>query len=202
VQRRLAQLKALGVNAIRTAHEPPSPDFLELTDRMGFLVLDEFTDVWTAHKYTDVGDYAAYFNKPALSPSGMPAVPGIATGATWGQADLTGMIMRDRNHPSVTLYSMGNEIHDSLGTRTPILTKLVAISHALDPSRADTQALLQPATAGDVGAATNTLLDVWATITTSMIAWRRCPWRPRNPACSPRWARKPAPGRLCSRTQG
>jgi len=161
VQRRLAQLKALGVNAIRTAHEPPSPDFLDLTDRMGFLVLDEFTDVWTAHKYTDNGDYAAYFNKAATSPTGMPAVPGVATGATWWQADFTGWIMRDRNHASVALYSMGNEIHDSLATRTPILTKMVAMSHALDPSRPDTQALLQPATAGDVGAATNTLLDVW-----------------------------------------
>ena len=42
---------------------------------MGFLVLDEFTDVWTAHKYTDAGDYAAYFNQTATSPTGMPAVP-------------------------------------------------------------------------------------------------------------------------------
>jgi len=161
VQRRLAQLKALGVNAIRTAHEPPSPDFLDLADRMGMLILDEFTDVWTAHKYTDVGDYAAYFNKAATSPTGMPAVPGVATGATWWQVDFTGWIMRDRNHPSVALYSMGNEIHDSLATRTPFLTKMVALSHTLDPSRSDTQALLQPATAGDVGAATNMLLDVW-----------------------------------------
>jgi len=56
---------------------------------------------------------------------------------------------------------MGNEIHDSLATRTPILTKMVAISHYLDPSRGVTQALLDPATAGDVGGATNTLLDVW-----------------------------------------
>lgn len=165
MQRRLAQLKALGVNAIRTAHDPPSPEFLDLTDRMGFLVLDEFVDVWTAHKYTDVGDYAAYFNKTATTPTGMPPVPTVTgvsnTGATWWQVDLTGWIMRDRNHPSVALYSLGNEIHDSLATRTPILTKMVAMSHALDSSRGDTQALLDPGTAGDVGGATNTLLDVW-----------------------------------------
>jgi beta-galactosidase len=165
MQRRLAQLKALGVNAIRTAHNPPSPDFLDLTDRMGFLVLDEFTDVWTAHKYTDVGDYAAYFNKMATAPTGMPSVPSVTgvsnTNATWWQADFTGWIMRDRNHPSVALYSMGNEIHDSINTRTPILTKMIAMSHALDPSRGDTQALLDPGTAGDVGGATNMLLDVW-----------------------------------------
>jgi beta-galactosidase len=164
IQRRLAQLKVLGVNAIRTAHDPPSPDFLELTDKMGLLVLDEFTDVWTAHKYTDVGDYAAYFNQKATAPTGMPAVPGIATGATWWQVDLTGFIMRDRNHPSVALYSLGNEIHDSHATRVPILAKMMAISHALDPARKDTQALLDPATSGDIDTATNTVnypLDVW-----------------------------------------
>jgi len=165
-QRRLAQLKALGANAIRTAHNPPNPDFLDLTDRMGFLVLDEFTDVWTEHKYTDVGDYAAYFNTAATAPTGMPAIPagvtGVTnTGATWWQVDLTGWIMRDRNHPSVLLYSMGNEIHDAIATRTPILTKMVALSHILDPSRDVTQALLDPATSGDVGGATNSLLDVW-----------------------------------------
>ncbi|HVY37021.1 MAG TPA: glycoside hydrolase family 2 TIM barrel-domain containing protein [Polyangia bacterium] len=164
VQRRLAQLKLLGVNAIRTAHDPPSPDFLELTDRMGLLVLDEFTDVWTAHKYSDVGDYAANFNQAATAPTGMPPVPGIATGATWGQVDLTGFLMRDRNHPSVALYSLGNEMHESHATRVPILTKLMAISHAVDPARKDTEALLDPATAGDIDLNTNTVnypVDVW-----------------------------------------
>ena len=161
MQRRLAQLKALGVNAIRTAHNPPSPDLLDLTDRMGMLVLDEFTDVWTAHKYTDVGDYAAYFSKTATVPTGLPAVPGVATGATWWQVDLTGYVMRDRNHPSVALYSMGNEIRDPIGTRTPILTQMVSICHTLDGTRKVTQALFDPATSGDVGGATNTLLDVW-----------------------------------------
>ncbi|HVV49113.1 MAG TPA: glycoside hydrolase family 2 TIM barrel-domain containing protein, partial [Polyangia bacterium] len=164
IQRRLAQLKALGVNAIRTAHDPPSPDFLELTDKMGFLVLDEFTDVWTAHKYTDTGDYAAYFNQTASTPTGMPPVPGVASGATWWQADLTGFITRDRNHPSVALYSLGNEIHDSHATRLPILMKMMTISHALDPARKDTQALLDPATSGDINTSTNVVsypVDVW-----------------------------------------
>jgi beta-galactosidase len=161
MQRRLAQLKAIGVNAIRTAHDPPSPDFLELTDRMGFLVLDEFADVWTEHKYTDVGDYAAYFNQASTGSTGMPALPTATKGTKWWEVDFSGWIMRDRNHPSVALYSMGNEIHDSIGVRTPILTEMVAISHELDPAHDDTQALLDPATSGDVGGATNTLLDVW-----------------------------------------
>jgi beta-galactosidase len=163
MQRRLAALKAIGVNAIRTAHDCPSPEFLDLTDRMGFLVLDEFTDVWGAHKYSDVGDYATYFNKASTTPTGMPALPKSATGTKWWEVDFTGWIMRDRNHPSVALYSMGNEIHDSISTRTPILTEMIAISHELDPGHLDTQALLDPGTAGDVGGATNTLLDVWGT---------------------------------------
>jgi beta-galactosidase len=162
MQRRLAQLKAIGVNAIRTAHDPPSPEFLDLTDRMGMLVLDEFTDVWGAQKYSDKGDYAMYFNKAPSNPTGMPALPSSATGtATWWKVDFTGWIMRDRNHPSVALYSVGNEIHDGIGTRTPILTVMVAMSHQLDPSRSVTQALLQPKAGVDIGGATNTLLDVW-----------------------------------------
>ena len=161
MQRRLAQLKALGVNAIRTAHDPPSPAFLDLTDRMGFLVLDEFFDVWTAHKYSDVGDYATYFNKTASSPTGMPAVPGAASGAHWYEADLTGIVTRDRNHPSVALYSTGNEIHDSLATRTQLLTRMVSLCHTLDPSRSVTQALFRPSDSGDITGATRTLLDVF-----------------------------------------
>ena len=162
MQRRLAQLKAIGVNAIRTAHDPPSSEFLDLTDRMGFLVLDEFTDVWGAKKYQDSGDYSMYFNKAPTNPTGMPALPSTATGtATWWKVDFTGWIMRDRNHPSVALYSVGNEIHDGISTRTPILTIMVAMSHQLDPSRSVTQALLQPANNGDIGGATNSLLDVW-----------------------------------------
>jgi beta-galactosidase len=162
VQRRIAQLKSIGVNAWRTAHDPPAPELLDLTDRMGMLVLDEFTDVWTAHKYSDVGDYAAYFNVASTKPTGMPALPSEATGTKWWEVDFTGYIMRDRNHPSVALYSMGNEIHDSLATRTPILTEMRAIAHALDPQKPITQALLDPQN-GDVGGATENLLDVWGT---------------------------------------
>ena len=161
MQRRLAQLKALGVNAIRTAHDPPSPAFLDLCDRMGFLVLDEFFDVWTSHKYSDVGDYATYFNKTASAPTGTPAVPG-ATGSTpWYQVDTTSIVMRDRNHPSIAMWSAGNEIRDSLATRTPLLKRMVSIAHALDPSRPVTQALFRPGTSGDVTGATRTTLDVF-----------------------------------------
>ncbi|MES1209209.1 MAG: glycoside hydrolase family 2 TIM barrel-domain containing protein, partial [Pseudomonadota bacterium] len=162
-QRRLAQFKALGVNAIRTSHNPFAPEFLDLADRMGILILDEFFDVWTQHKYTDVGDYAAYFNKAAPATTGTPAVPAAiaGTGATWWETDVTATVMRDRNHPSVIMYSAGNEIRDSIATRSPILTKMVALCHQLDPGRSVTQALFDPDTAGDVTGATRTILDVW-----------------------------------------
>ncbi|HEX8629293.1 MAG TPA: glycoside hydrolase family 2 TIM barrel-domain containing protein, partial [Catenuloplanes sp.] len=161
VQRRLAQLKALGVNAIRTAHDPPSPAFLDLTDRMGFLVMNEYFDVWSGHKNNNVGDYATYFNRTATAPTGMPVVPG-ATGPTpWYQADVTGIVTRDRNHPSVAMYSTGNEIRDPINTRTPYLTRMVAITRALDPSRPVTQALFRPATAGDISGPTRTIVDVF-----------------------------------------
>jgi len=161
MQRRLAHLKSIGINAIRTSHDPPSPDFLDLTDRMGLLVMDEFFDTWVAHKYTDTGDFATYFSKAASAPTGQPAVPGTASGATWYQVVVTSIVARDRNHPSIALYSTGNEIRDSITTRTPILTKMIAITKALDPNRAVTQALFQPADSGDTTGATQTLLDVF-----------------------------------------
>jgi beta-galactosidase len=161
MQRRIAQLKTYGVNAIRTSHDPPSPDFLDLCDRMGILVMDEFFDVWVGRKYGDVGDDSAFFSKTATNPTGMPAVPGTPTGAPWYQVDVTGIVMRDRNHPSIALYSAGNEIRDSIGTRTPILTKMVSICHTLDPGRAVTQALFRPSDNGDITGATRTLLDVF-----------------------------------------
>jgi beta-galactosidase len=162
VQRRIAQLKTVGMNAWRTAHDPPSPDFLDLADRMGVLVLDEFTDVWSNMKYSDKGDYSMYFNKASTTPTGMPALPSQATTSKWWEVDFTGWIMRDRNHPSVALYSMGNEIHDSITSRTPILTEMQKIAHALDPQKPITQALLDPQN-GDVGGPTEQLLDVWGT---------------------------------------
>ena len=162
IQRRVAALKTIGVNAWRTAHDCPNPEFLDVADRMGLLVLDEWTDVWTAHKYSDVGDYALYFNTASTTPTGMPALPTQAKGTKWWEVDFTGWIMRDRNHPSIAIYSMGNEIHDSISTRTPILSEMRDIAHALDPAHNITQALLDPSTNGDTAAgATSTLLDVW-----------------------------------------
>ena len=125
-ERRLAALKSLGVNAIRTAHNPPSPDFLDICDRMGLLVMDEMFDVWTVGKYDDQ-DYHLNFRD-------------------WWRQDVTDTVLRDRNHPSVVIYSAGNEIHDNLAS-SPGQQQFTAIRdafHRLDPSRPVTMAILQP----------------------------------------------------------
>ncbi len=150
IQRRLAILKTLGVNAIRTAHNPEDPEMLDVCDRMGFLVLDEFFDVWTGHKYSQVGDYATYFNQ--TDP---------VTKNKWYQTDVNDIVKRHRNHPSVVFYSIGNEIRDALSVREPLATDMVGICHKLDPSRLVTQALFRPSDSGDYPGATLDILDVF-----------------------------------------
>lgn len=113
--RRLRLLKAMGVNAIRTAHNPPSPEFLDLCDRMGLLVMDEAFDEWT-HAKVEFG-YSQYF-------------------AEWGEQDLVDFIRRDRNHPSVVLWSLGNEIGEQHAPGGhEVLRRLVEIAHREDPTR-------------------------------------------------------------------
>ena len=89
IERQLQILKEMGCNGIRCSHNPPSPILLDLCDRMGFLVMDEAFDMWRRRK-TD-RDYARFFDD-------------------WYERDLTDMVLRDRNHPSIVLWSIGNEV--------------------------------------------------------------------------------------------
>jgi beta-galactosidase len=140
-QTRLTTLKSLGVNAIRTAHNPPAPEFLDLCDRMGFLVMDEFFDCWTRGK--TAADYHLFFSK-------------------WSHTDERDAILRDRNHPSVIIYSVGNEILDTPNAERAkkILAGLVAVAHEADPTRPVTQALFRPNVSGDYTNGLADLLDV------------------------------------------
>ena len=100
-ERRLATLKALGVNAIRTSHNPPAPEFLDLCDRLGFLVMDEAFDEFTPGK----NKWVAGWNQ------GVPGRFGYSEFfAEWSGRDIQDMVRRDRNHPSIVLWSIGNEI--------------------------------------------------------------------------------------------
>jgi beta-galactosidase len=114
-QRRLELLKAMGANAIRTSHNPPAPEFLDLCDRLGFLVMAEAFDEWTIGKVPE--GYHRYF-------------------AEWSERDLTDFVHRDRNHPSIVLWSAGNEIGEqSTPDGAQVLRGLVDIFHREDPTR-------------------------------------------------------------------
>lgn len=141
---RLNALKRLGVNAIRTAHNPPSPEFLDLCDHLGLLVMDELFDMWTVAK--NPHDYHRHFRE-------------------WSQRDLRDTVRRDRNHPSVILYSAGNEIHDTPQEKLAyeILRELVAVFHSEDPTRPVTQALFRPNVSHDYDNGLADLLDVVGT---------------------------------------
>ena len=116
--RRLKMLKEMGCNAIRTSHNPPAPEFLDLCDRMGFLVLDELTDTWTVPKKEH--GYAELFEE-------------------WVEKDLVAMIHRDRNHPSVIAWSVGNECGEQgMPEKWDIPKRLTDICHREDPTRPTT----------------------------------------------------------------
>jgi len=100
-ERRLRALKEMGCNAVRMSHNPPAPNLLDLCDRMGFLVMDEAFDEWegvknkwsTGHNVYPPKHYGYYEDFPQ-----------------WGEADIKEMVLRDRNHPSIVLWSIGNEV--------------------------------------------------------------------------------------------
>jgi beta-galactosidase len=121
---RVEILKSCGYNAIRTSHNPPSRDFLDACDRLGVMVLDEAFDCWEKPKNPQ--DYNLYFKD-------------------WWQRDLENMVLRDRNHSSIVLWSIGNEINERA---TPegieIGKQLAAVVHRLDSTRKVTAAISGP----------------------------------------------------------
>jgi len=120
-RRRVELIKANGFNAVRTAHNPPSPAFLDACDELGILVIDEAFDCWNIGK--NPHDYHLYFKE-------------------WALKDIASMVRRDRNHPSVIMWSIGNEIPDQfqpLGQQTAKMLRDAVLSH--DPTRPITQAI-------------------------------------------------------------
>jgi beta-galactosidase len=103
-ERRVELLKASGFNAIRCAHNPPSPAFLDACDRLGMLVIDEAFDMWEKPKNNY--DYHLWFGQ-------------------WWERDIESMVLRDRNHPSVVLWSTGNEIPERGNSRGAELSKML-----------------------------------------------------------------------------
>lgn len=117
LERQIELLKEMGCNAIRTSHNMPAPELLDLCDKMGMLVMDESFDTWENNKSGHREDYNQLF-------------------ADWHTADLRNEVRRDRNHPSVILYSIGNEIGQQGSQRgNDILLELTKTVHAEDPTR-------------------------------------------------------------------
>jgi beta-galactosidase len=123
-ERQLQILKAAGVNAIRTSHNPPSPELLEYADRLGFLVLDEAFDMWRIPKVRN--GYSNYYDE-------------------WSERDVRDMVRRDRNHPSIIMWSIGNEIPEQgSADGWQEARRLTDFFHAEDPTRPTTSAFSSP----------------------------------------------------------
>ena len=124
LQRQLELLKGMGVNGIRTSHNPPAPELLDLCDKMGFIVMDEAFDAWKIGKRPF--DYHLYFDQ-------------------WHKKDLTDFVLRDRNHPSVIMWSIGNEIPEQHKPEGAVIGReLSGIVRSLDPTRPITSAMNNP----------------------------------------------------------
>lgn len=128
---RLEQLRGLGVNAIRMAHNPADPVLMELCDRMGFLFMAESFDTWNAPKNHAEKGYNLYFDE-------------------WWETDTRAMVEQARNHPCVVIYSVGNEIRDNLNNPDGFekYRKQQDLIHSLDNTRPVTMALFRPNSSG------------------------------------------------------
>lgn len=141
-ERQIEILKSMGCNAIRTSHNPPDPKFLDLCDRMGMLVMCEAFDEWKENKVTH--GYGRFYNE-------------------WAEKDLTAMLMRDRNHPSIIMWSIGNEVAEQWAGPPENAEKraeyLAEITRKTDPTRPVTAACNNVDDALDKGIAKH--LDVF-----------------------------------------
>ncbi len=120
MERQIEILKSFGVNAIRTSHNPPAPELLDLCDRMGILVDDELLDCWKHLKEGKTNGYNLFWEN-------------------WRERDVRNFVMRDRNRPCVIMWSVGNEIEEQHSADGPALAKdLVDRFHRYDPTRPTT----------------------------------------------------------------
>jgi beta-galactosidase len=121
-ERKIELLKVAGFNAVRTSHNPPSEAFLDACDRLGLLVMDESFDCWKVGK--NKSDYSVYFNQ-------------------WWQRDLEAMIRRDQNHPSIVMWSIGNEIPERKEPQAvETAKKLIGAIKKIDNTRPVTSAVV------------------------------------------------------------
>ncbi|WP_321332726.1 glycoside hydrolase family 2 TIM barrel-domain containing protein [uncultured Bacteroides sp.] len=142
-KRRIARLKEIGCNALRGAHAPMDPAFYDFCDRMGMLIMDETFDTWTAAKPHGEKAYNLYFKD-------------------WWETDARTSILRVRNHPSIVIYSLGNEIRDNLNSEEgrQRFLNLRNLTKKIDPTRPVTMALFRAKMMGLYENGFSELLDV------------------------------------------
>lgn len=123
LERQIRILKSFGANAIRTSHNPPAPELLALADRMGMLVIDEIFDCWTSGK--NENDYSVHFSE-------------------WHRKDIQAVVCRDRNHPSVIMWSLGNEVEEQYHPEKGMAAYLRDIVRLYDTTRPTTMGASYP----------------------------------------------------------
>ena len=141
LERQLEIMRSMGCNAIRTSHNPPAPELPELCNQMGMLVIEEAFDEWRIAKMEN--GYHRFFDE-------------------WAELDLTDMIRRDRNHPSVIMWSIGNEIPEQKTTEGAATARFLHdICHRADPSRKTTAGFNYPYEAIENGLADAVDIPGW-----------------------------------------
>lgn len=140
--RQISMMKDMGVNAIRISHNPGDEDFIDICNELGLLVIEEAFDGWVEAKNGNSNDFSRYFNQTL----GSTRLLGADSSETWAQFAIQSMVRRDRNDPSVILWSLGNEVQEgtswtSVGNYASIAQNLINWIKAEDTTR--------PTTSGD-----------------------------------------------------
>lgn len=149
--RQLSIMKDMGVNAVRTSHNPADEDFIDICNELGLLVIEEAFDGWELPKNGNNNDFSRYFNT-ALAASNH--VLGGSEDMTWAEFALKSMIKRDRNDPSVILWSLGNEVQEGTSTNSDfaaIAAELIGWVKEVDTTRQTTIGSNQRTTSGKYG---------------------------------------------------
>ena len=137
IERQVEILQDMGVNAIRVTHNPAADELIDICNQKGMLVIDEAFDTWTSIKNYNTQDYSRWFNTKIEADNHI--VGGIPGEMTWAKFDLTTMVMRDKNAPSVIMYSLGNELleitTDNTGDYPKMAAELSNWVKEVDPTR-------------------------------------------------------------------
>ena len=149
--RQLSIMKDMGVNAIRTSHNPADKQFIEICDELGLMVVEEFFDGWSVSKNGNSNDFGRYFNTSLDSSN---QVSGGDSSMTWAEFALKSTVKRDRNNPSVILWSLGNEIQEGASADSSFPTiaqNLINWIKEEDTTRPTTIGSNQRTTSGTLG---------------------------------------------------